>query len=76
MSKERSSALTRLLETLTNDQLTDLKLVIETAEVQGGYEWDGEDSVWTDDVNSTLMQLSKELTSTLPTYYKEEITNE
>lgn len=60
LETERSKALLRLKSTLTEKQIEDLKLVIETAEVQGNYDWNGEDSVWSDDVNDTLMQLSRE----------------
>lgn len=60
MSKARRDALERLNRSLTREQISDLKMVIETAEVQGDYRWNGEDSVYTDDVNETLMQLSAE----------------
>ena len=65
MSVARKEALERLRASLTDDQAKDLRLVIETAEVQGDYNWNGENSAWTDDVNSTLMQLSKEFDKTI-----------
>ena len=60
MSKDRKQALQRLKAELTERQIADLKLVIETAEVQGDYQFNGEDSVYCDDVNSTLLQLAAE----------------
>jgi hypothetical protein len=60
MSKDRKQALQRLKAELTERQIADLKLVIETAEVQGDYHFNGEDSTYCDDVNATLIQLSAE----------------
>ena len=64
MSKQRSQALERLRATLTPEQKADLKLVIVTAETQGDYHFDGEGSVYSDDVNSTLCYLADELSQT------------
>lgn len=36
-------------------------LVIETAETQGDYHWNGQDSVFTDDANETLQHLADEI---------------
>lgn len=57
---ERDEALKRLILSLSEEQTKDLQTVIETAEVQGDYNWNGEDSVYEDDVNSTLRQLASE----------------
>ena len=56
----RNEAIQRLKQSLTPKQIEDLQFVIRTAEVQGDYNFNGEDSVYTDDVNSTLMQLAEE----------------
>lgn len=66
MSKDRAKALKRLKQRLSKSQLEDVKLVILTAEVQGGYYFDGDSSVWSDDVNDTLMQLAAEFDPTTP----------
>lgn len=57
---KRSEAIKRLKQSLSPEQIEDLQFVIRTAEVQGDYIFNGEDSVYTDDVNSTLMQLADE----------------
>ena len=48
---------------ISEQQISDLQLIIVTAEVQGNYFFDGQGSVWSDDVNSTLVQLSDEFRS-------------
>lgn len=60
VSEERQQALLRLKASLTESQIADLQMVIQTAEVQGDYDWNGEGSVWIDDVNLTLMLLADE----------------
>ena len=57
---DRQQALARLKATLTKQQVEDLQLVIQTADVQGDYIYDGDGSHWTDDVNDTLMALAGE----------------
>lgn len=61
MDDNRIYALRRLKGTLSLSQIADLRLVIETAEVQGNY-FQGDDggSVWEDDVAFTLRSLSQE----------------
>lgn len=59
-SKSREEALLSLKKSLTPEQISDIKLVIETAEVQGDYVFDGEGSTYEDDVNQTLGFLSRE----------------
>lgn len=58
---DRPSAMKFLKESLTADQRAALKLVIQTAEVQGDYRWNGEDSVYEDDVAQTLNELAHEI---------------
>ena len=60
MSSERKRKLDMLKRTLTPDQIAALTMVIQTAEVQGDYNYNGEDSVYQDDVASTLNQLAAE----------------
>jgi hypothetical protein len=63
MSNLRKRALERLRKTLTPQQRADLKLVIVTAETQGNYHFDGDGSVYSDDLNSTLCYLADEFSS-------------
>jgi hypothetical protein len=58
---ERQKALNLLKSTLSAEQIAALVLVIQTAEVQGDYHFDGEGSVWSDSVNETLWCLAKEI---------------
>ena len=62
MSPLRKENLKMLLETLTDDQLNAVRMVIATAEVQGDYNCMDEDggSYYCDDVSSTLDHLSEE----------------
>ena len=60
MMFNREDAIKELLATLTERQLDLLRSVIETADVQGDWMWNGEDSVYEDDVASTLNCLAAE----------------
>ena len=60
MSKARLAAMERLSH-LPASVREDIALVIETAETQGEYQFDGEGSVWEDDVNQTLYALAQEI---------------
>lgn len=62
MSKNRHEAIERLRSSLTEQQIADIALVIETAETQGDYHWDDESggSSWEDDVHETLNFLGDE----------------
>lgn len=58
--KNRHDALT-IVKTLTPEQREAIAFVVETAETQGDYNWNGEDSVWEDNVCATLNSLAKEI---------------
>jgi hypothetical protein len=57
--ENRKAALERLAK-LSQDVIDDIVLVVQTAEVQGDYHFDGDSSVWEDEVASTLWQLARE----------------
>ena len=59
--ENRDQAKQVLRDTLTDKQVEALVLLIRTAEVQGDYHFNGEESVYEDDVSSTLYQLAAEI---------------
>jgi len=61
MNKKRKLALKRLRESLTESQIADLKIVIETAEFQGRYEFNGEVNIDYPDMDAILSRLSSQL---------------
>jgi hypothetical protein len=56
----RDRALAKIAQ-LSPEVVEAIAIVIETAEVQGGYVFDGEGSVWEDDVSYTLNELAREI---------------
>lgn len=50
-----------VIRKLSAKQREAIALFVETAETQGDYQFDGEGSVWMDDVNATLNQLAAEI---------------
>lgn len=50
-----------LVRKLPRDIREAIALVVETADVQGDYRWDGENSNYEDDVASTLNMLAGEI---------------
>lgn len=50
-----------IIRDLPSDTREAIALFVETAEAQGGYDWNGTDSVFTDDANETLQCLAKEI---------------
>ena len=58
MTRDEALAIVRGLPAEVREAIA---LVVETAEVQGDYMWNGEDSVWTDSANLTLYELAKEI---------------
>lgn len=61
----RADAL-KIVATLSPEQLEAVAMVVETADAQGDYHFDGEGSVWEDDVNATLRYLATEIRQFLP----------
>jgi hypothetical protein len=61
MQETREFRIKRLLTDLTPQQIEDLQIIIETADVQSDWIWDGENSVCADDVHGTLGHLAREL---------------
>ena len=60
VSEERNAAIARLNGELSDEQKGLLRMVIVTADVQGDYNWNGEESVYEDDMSRTLHCLSLE----------------
>ena len=60
MSKLRDKALKQIAQ-LSPEVIDAIALVIETADLQGNYVFDGEGSVWEDNVQYTLGELSREI---------------
>ena len=58
---DRKEALAALVAALSPKQVSDLCAIIETAETQGDYHFDGEGSTWSDDVCTTLGYLADEI---------------
>lgn len=56
----RTEAIARLKTALTVSQVRDICGIIETAEVQGDYHFDGEGSTWQECATETLSQLADE----------------
>lgn len=50
-----------MIKTLDPIMIKAISLVIETADVQGDWYWNGEDSVYEDDVQGTLNSLASEI---------------
>ena len=62
MNEARQACMDRLKATLTQQQIDDIKIVIETAEASGDWVGDGESgSCYQDDVASTLSNLAREI---------------
>lgn len=50
------------IERLSPDILEDIAMLVETADTQGDYHlYNGEGSMWQDDVNATLQHLATEI---------------
>ena len=58
---DRKTAVVLLVNALNMQQIRELCSIINTAEVQGDYHFDGEGSTWQDDVHTTLGGLADEL---------------
>jgi len=58
---DRKEAIKQLVGQLSDEQISELCSIIETAEVQGDYYFDGEGSTWQDDVATTLGSLADEI---------------
>lgn len=48
----------KILDTLTPEQRQAIAHVIRSADVVGGYRWNGEESVWEEDASATLQSLA------------------
>jgi hypothetical protein len=63
MSKQKKSRKEVLAQIgkLPPDLIEGIAMVIETAEVEGDYHWNGEGSTWEDSVSGTLNSLAAEI---------------
>jgi len=48
----------KLMDTLTQEQRNGIAEIIRSADVEGDYNWNGEDSVWEEDASATLNSLA------------------
>jgi hypothetical protein len=51
----------KLIASLSKEIRESIAVVIETADAQGDWNWNGEDSVYSDDIQSTLSSLANEI---------------
>lgn len=48
----------KLMDSLTDEQRKGIAAIIRSADIEGDYHWNGEDSVWEEDVSATLNGLA------------------
>lgn len=48
----------KLMDSLTLEQRNGIASIIRSADIEGDYIWNGEDSVWQEDMSETLQSLA------------------
>lgn len=64
--REKVAAAWATVAALTPDQREAVALVIDNAEVEGSYHWNGEESVFEDSVSDTLQALASKVRTAAP----------
>jgi len=53
-----NAAQQKIMDSLTGEQRKGIAEIIRSADIEGGYHWNGEDSVWEESASDTLQSIA------------------